>query len=101
MHDADITNSNTLPHEVKINLNVFGALMLDRVGGHVDDADVVTIDQRSTLRRCMKLEEKLAQPSGFVTPLATARYSAFALDLDTAFCRFDDHETRLSPRNTA
>jgi len=29
MHDADITNSNTLPHEVKINLNVLGALMLD------------------------------------------------------------------------
>jgi len=65
MHDADITNSNMLPHEVKINLNVFGALMLDRVGGHVDGADVVTIDQRSTPRRCMKLEEKLAQPGGF------------------------------------
>jgi len=29
MHDADITNSNTLPHEVKINLNVLSALMLD------------------------------------------------------------------------
>jgi len=65
MHDADITNSNTLPHEVKINLNVLGALMLDGVGGHVDGADVVTIDQGSTPRRCMKLEEKLAQPSGF------------------------------------
>jgi len=29
MHDADITNSNTLPHEVKIDLNVLGALMLN------------------------------------------------------------------------
>ena len=101
MHDTDITNSNTLQHEVKINLNVLGALMLDGVGGHVDGTDVVTIDQGSTPRRCMKLEEKLAQPSGFATPLATAWYSASALDLDTVFCRFDDQETRLSPRNTA
>jgi len=29
MHDADITNSNTLPHEVKIDLNMLGALMLE------------------------------------------------------------------------
>ena len=63
MHDADITNSNTLPHEVKIDLNVLGALMLERVGGHVDSADVVTIDQRGALRSSMELKEKLTQPS--------------------------------------
>ena len=63
MHDADITNSNTLPHEVKIDLNVLGALMLDRVGGHVDSADVVTIDERGALRSSMELKEKLTQPS--------------------------------------
>jgi len=65
MHDADITNSNTLLHEVKINLNVLGALMLDGVAGYVDRADVVTIDQRSALGRRMELKEKLAQPCGF------------------------------------
>ena len=65
MHDADITNSNTLPHEVKINLNVLGALMLDGVAGHVDSADVVAVDQRSALRWRMELKEKLAQPGGF------------------------------------
>ena len=63
MQDTDITNSNTLPHEVKIDLNVLGALMLDRVGGHVDSADVVTIDQRGALRSSMELKEKLTQPS--------------------------------------
>ena len=63
MHEADITNSNTLPHEVKIDLNVLGALMLDRVGGHVDSADVVTIDQRGALRSSMELKEKLTQPN--------------------------------------
>jgi hypothetical protein len=65
VHDADITNSNTLPHEVKIVLNVLGVLMLNRVGGHVDGVNVVTIDQRSALRRSMELKEKLAQPGGF------------------------------------
>ena len=63
MHDADITNINMLLHEVKIDLNVLGALMLDRVGGHVDSADVVTIDQRGALRSSMELKEKLTQPS--------------------------------------
>jgi len=48
MHDADITKCNTLPHEVKINLNVLGALMVDGVAGHVDGADVCR--SRSTKR---------------------------------------------------
>jgi hypothetical protein len=29
--------------EVEINLNMFGALMLDEVGGDVDHADVVVV----------------------------------------------------------
>jgi len=66
MHDADFTNGNTLPHEVEIDLNVLGALMLDGVGAHVDGADVVTV---------------LAS----ATPLAIALYSASALDRDTVF----------------
>jgi hypothetical protein len=34
------------------------------------------------------------------TAFATPRYSASALDLETVLCRFDDHETSESPRNT-
>jgi hypothetical protein len=30
---------------VEINLNMFGVLMLDEVGGEVDSIDVVAIDQ--------------------------------------------------------
>jgi hypothetical protein len=43
MQDTKITNSNSLSDEVKIDLNMFSALMLNRVGGHVDRTDVVTI----------------------------------------------------------
>jgi hypothetical protein len=45
MKHTDNTNSNTLPNKVEIYLDMLGALMLDRVGRHVDGADVVTIDQ--------------------------------------------------------
>jgi hypothetical protein len=45
MEYPDITNSNTLPNEVEIDLNMLSALMLKGVGRHVDGADVVTINQ--------------------------------------------------------
>jgi hypothetical protein len=45
MEYPDITNSNTLPNEVEIDLNMLGTLMLNGVGGHVDGADVVAVNQ--------------------------------------------------------
>jgi hypothetical protein len=36
-------NNVSLSNRVKFNLNVFGSLMLDRVGGHVDDTDIFAI----------------------------------------------------------
>jgi hypothetical protein len=50
MENAGTTNGNSLPNEVKIDLNVFGALMLNQVGGHGDHTDVV-VDQGSTAGR--------------------------------------------------
>jgi hypothetical protein len=47
MEDVDNTNGNTLPNKVKVNLNMFGVLVLNLVGQHVDDADVVAIGQGS------------------------------------------------------
>ena len=70
MEDTYITKGNPFPNEVEIDLNVLGALMLNRVGGHVDGADVVAVDQRSAPRRCMKLNEKLVQPSGFCNTIS-------------------------------
>jgi hypothetical protein len=57
MKDTNITNSNTLLNKVKINLNVLGALMLNGVGGHVDGADVVTIDQGGSSQGRVELKE--------------------------------------------
>jgi hypothetical protein len=44
MEDTNVPDGNTLADKVKINLNMLGALVLNGVGGEVDDADVVTID---------------------------------------------------------
>jgi len=58
MKDTKITNGNPLPDEVEVNLNMLGALMLNRIGGHVDGADVVTIHQ------CGLAEGGRATPAG-------------------------------------
>lgn len=43
----DISNGDTLADEVEININMLCVLMLDEVGGEVDRADVVTIEEGS------------------------------------------------------
>jgi hypothetical protein len=60
MQNTKITNSNSLPNEVKINLNMLSSLMLNWVGGHVDGTDVVAIYQCGAPQGGMQLQEKLA-----------------------------------------
>jgi hypothetical protein len=45
MKDENVSDSNTLINEVEINLNMLGVLMLDEVGGEIDRADVIALDQ--------------------------------------------------------
>jgi hypothetical protein len=45
VQDAGITNGNAFPDEVEVDLNMLHMLVLDRVGGEVDSADVVTVDK--------------------------------------------------------
>jgi hypothetical protein len=45
VEDTNVPDGNALMDKVKINLNMLGALMLNRVGGEVDGTDVVAVDQ--------------------------------------------------------
>jgi hypothetical protein len=45
VEDTNVSNGNTLADEVEINLNMLGALMLNRVGGGRDRADAIAVDQ--------------------------------------------------------
>jgi hypothetical protein len=60
MEDADLTDDNLPLDKIKINLHMFGALMLNGVGGEVHDADIVTIDKCAPRRRGLELMEQLA-----------------------------------------
>jgi hypothetical protein len=40
-----ISNGDALTDEVEVDLNMLGALMLDEVGGEVDRANIVIVDQ--------------------------------------------------------
>jgi len=43
------TNSNAFSDEVEVDFHVLGALMLNGVGGEVDGADVVAVDEGGSL----------------------------------------------------
>lgn len=60
MKNSNVPQRNTISNEVKIDLDVFGALVLNWIRGHVDSADVVAEDNSSTGQRSVKLLEKLA-----------------------------------------
>jgi hypothetical protein len=47
MDNTDFANCSTLPDKMEINVHTIGVLMLNRVGGHVDYTDVVTMHQSS------------------------------------------------------
>jgi hypothetical protein len=42
---ADITDGNVFPNEVEVDLDMLHTLVLNRVDGEVDDADVVAVDE--------------------------------------------------------
>jgi hypothetical protein len=42
---VDITNGNAFPHEVEADLEKLGALVLNGLGGEIDNADVVAVDE--------------------------------------------------------
>jgi hypothetical protein len=57
MKDADLTNGNLLSDKMKINLNMFGVLMLNGVGGEVHSADIIAVDEGAPRRRGLELVE--------------------------------------------
>jgi hypothetical protein len=64
MEDTDLTDVNLLSDKMKINLHMFGALMLNGVGGEVHGADFVAVDKCAPRRRGLELVEQLTQSSG-------------------------------------
>jgi hypothetical protein len=45
VQNADITDGNTFPDEVEVDLDMLCMLVLNEIGGELDDARVVTVDE--------------------------------------------------------
>ena len=63
MKNTNFAESHLLANEVDVDLNVLGTAVVDRVGSHVDGADIVAVDHGSHLQRDMKFLKELAQPA--------------------------------------
>jgi hypothetical protein len=65
MKNTDSSNGHLLPYKVYVQLNVLCPAMLNRVGGKIYCADIVAINNSSSVHWTTKLLEKMAQPTGF------------------------------------
>jgi hypothetical protein len=64
MEDADLTDDDLFSDEVKINLHMLGALVLNGVVGEVHNTYVVAVDERTPRWRSLELQQQLSQPGG-------------------------------------
>jgi hypothetical protein len=62
MEDPDIADSNPVTNKVQVDLHMLGPLMLNRVGGEVDGADVVAVDEGALGEWAVKLSQELSEP---------------------------------------
>jgi hypothetical protein len=65
VQDANINDGNAFPYEVEVDLDMLCVLVLNVVGGEVDGADVVTVDESALRQRSMELLEELSEPTSF------------------------------------
>jgi hypothetical protein len=54
VEDTDVPDGNVLADKLKINLNMLGMLVLNRVGGEIDSVDVVAVDKVTTSSSVMQ-----------------------------------------------
>jgi hypothetical protein len=55
VQDADIIDGHMFPHKVQVDLDMLRALVPNGVGGEVDDADIVTVDEGALHQRSVEL----------------------------------------------
>jgi hypothetical protein len=61
VEDTNVLDGNALADKVKINLNMFDALVLNGVSGEVNGTDVVVIDQSGSRQGIVQLHKQLTK----------------------------------------
>jgi hypothetical protein len=59
-----LTKSNSITDKVKVDLNVLGVLVLNRVCRHVDGANIVTKPHGGSMEWSMEFLQELVDPRG-------------------------------------
>jgi hypothetical protein len=85
VQDTDFTKGDSLSDEVQVDLNMLGSLMLNRISGEINGADIITVDHCSTTERTAKLCQELAQPASFGDSIHDS--SIFCLCTRLGHCR--------------
>jgi hypothetical protein len=63
VEDTNVPDGNALADKVKINLNILGTVVLNKVGEEVDGADVVTVDHSGPRQAAVQLHKQLTKPT--------------------------------------
>jgi hypothetical protein len=63
VEDTNVPKGNVSADKVKINPNMLGALVLNGVGGEVDNADVVAVDHSGLRQGAVELHKQLSKPT--------------------------------------
>ena len=62
MKNTNLTSSNHVTDKMYINLNMFGPLMLNRVGRQIDGTNIITVDNSGSRKRRVQLTKKVTKP---------------------------------------
>jgi hypothetical protein len=65
MKNTDFSQGDLLVDEVDVNLNMLRSSMMNMIGCHIDNTNIVTINERSLGEGNMKLVQKLSHPTTF------------------------------------
>jgi hypothetical protein len=55
VQDVDITDGHVFSYKLEVDLNMLCALVLNGVGGEVDNADVIAVDEDALHQRSVEL----------------------------------------------
>jgi hypothetical protein len=55
MQGTDITDGHAFPHKVEVDLDMLHALVLNGVGGEIDSADVIAVDEGALCQQSVEL----------------------------------------------
>jgi hypothetical protein len=90
---TSFTEGDSFSNEVQVNLDMLRALVLDEVGGEVDNTDIVTINNCGAAKRTSKFLQKVTQPTGLSDSIRNS--VIFSLCTRLGHCRL----TLGQPRN--